>query len=152
MSSIKKKRKVIHSEGRKFVSSVIEKCDDESRNNCLKYPLNQATRRAAHYANVSETTIKKQTSKGRKVTEIKNCPPRERSVGPGLNTQLYSWTILIDVLLEELSMIFIYMKKISDTAKLLPVIKNRIHFPWGKTSLYKIMRKMGFKWKKCRSQ
>jgi hypothetical protein len=53
-----KKRKVIHSEGCEFVSSIIENCDEESRNNCLKYPLNHATHRAAHYTNVSETTIK----------------------------------------------------------------------------------------------
>jgi hypothetical protein len=56
--STKKKRKVIYSEGREFVSSIVEKCDEESRNNCLKYTLNQAMRRAAHYANVSETTVK----------------------------------------------------------------------------------------------
>jgi hypothetical protein len=82
------------------------------------------------------------------VTQVKNCPPQERSVGPGLNIQLYLWTILIDVLLE-LSMIFIYVKKkVLTLPKLLPVVKNRMHFLWGKTSLYKVMRQMGFKWKK----
>jgi hypothetical protein len=112
--STKKKRNVIHSEGREFVSLIIERCDEESRNNCLKYPLNQATRRAAHYANVSETTIKqirKEHKQRQESDPSKSYPPRERSVGPGLNIQLYSWTILIDVLLEQLSMIFIYVKK-----------------------------------------
>jgi hypothetical protein len=42
-----KERKVIHSKGREIISSIMEK-SDESQNNCLKYPLNQAKPKAQH--------------------------------------------------------------------------------------------------------
>jgi hypothetical protein len=54
--------------------------------------------RAVHYANVSETTIKqirKEHKQRQESDPNKKCLLQERSVGPDLNIQLCSWTILM---------------------------------------------------------
>jgi hypothetical protein len=34
----------------------------------------------------------------------------------------------------------------------LPVIKEKLHFPWGPKSLGRVVKRMGFKWIKCQSK
>ena len=57
-SKQRKKSFVVHSEGRKIISNIIEKCDEEKRQNSLTYPLNEATKRAAYYCDKSESFSK----------------------------------------------------------------------------------------------
>ena len=39
-------------------------------------------------------------------------------------------------------------KKVPTVAKLLPVVKGKIYFPWGNSSLQKIIKEIGFKLKR----
>jgi hypothetical protein len=133
MSSTKKKRKVIHSEGREIVGSVIEKCDEESRNNCLKYRLNQATRRAAHYANVSETTIK-QIRKEHKQRQESDRNKKLSTPGKKRRTRPQHTTVFLDefdrcVIRRTIHDFYLRERKVSTLLKLLPVIKNNTSFP-----------------------
>jgi hypothetical protein len=34
----------------------------------------------------------------------------------------------------------------------LPVIKEKIHFPWGPKFLGRVVKRIGFKWRKCQSK
>jgi hypothetical protein len=43
-------------------------------------------------------------------------------------------------------------KRVPTIPMLLPVIKEKIHFPWGPKSLGRVVKRMGFKWRKCKSK
>ncbi|XP_035218015.1 uncharacterized protein LOC118191329 [Stegodyphus dumicola] len=44
---------------------------------------------------------------------------------------------------------YIKEKKVPSVRKLLPVLRQKIDFPWQKDSLCKVLRSMNFRWKKC---
>jgi hypothetical protein len=125
-----------------------------SRNNCLKYSSNQATLRAAHYASVSERTIK-QIRKEHKQRQESDPNTKLSTPGKKHRTSPQQITVFVDdfdrCVIRTIHDFYLRERKVP-LPKLLPVIKNRISFPWGKRSLHKIMRYMGFKWKTCRSQ
>ena len=56
---LRKKGVALHSKERDVIKSIIEICDLEAREKSLIFPVKQATKRAAHYAKVSERTIKR---------------------------------------------------------------------------------------------
>jgi hypothetical protein len=60
----------IHSEGREIIANIIEKCDEEKALMQFLLPLSKASKRAAMYAGVSCSAIKKirQENKARKET------------------------------------------------------------------------------------
>jgi hypothetical protein len=48
---------------------------------------------------------------------------------------------------------FYFQQKIVPTCKkLLPALKERINFDWKVTTLRRILKEMGFKWKRCGSR
>jgi hypothetical protein len=47
---------------------------------------------------------------------------------------------------------YVQEKRVPTIPKLLPVIKEKIHFPWGPKSLGKVVKRMGFRWRKCQSK
>jgi transposase len=47
---------------------------------------------------------------------------------------------------------YVQAKRVPTIRKLLPVIKEKIHFPWGLKSLGRVVKRMGFKWRKCQSK
>jgi hypothetical protein len=141
MSWPKKEKKFIHSEGQEIITSIIEKCDKESRNNCLKYSSNQATLRAAHYASVSERTIK-QIRKEHKQRQESDPNTKLSTPGKKRRTSPQQITVFVDdfdrcVIRRTIHDFYLRERKVPTLPKLLPVIKNRISFPWGKRSLYK---------------
>jgi hypothetical protein len=68
----RKTNRTIHSEGREIITNIIEKCDEEKAQIQFLLPLSKATKRAAMYAGVSCSAIKKirQENKARKETQI----------------------------------------------------------------------------------
>jgi hypothetical protein len=47
---------------------------------------------------------------------------------------------------------YVQEKRVPAISKLLPIIKEKIHFPWGSKSLGRIVKRMGFMWRKCQSK
>ncbi|KAJ4444763.1 hypothetical protein ANN_06560 [Periplaneta americana] len=43
-------------------------------------------------------------------------------------------------------------KRVPTIRKLLPVIKDKINFPWSHTTLLKVVKELGFKWKKSQNR
>jgi hypothetical protein len=64
----------IHSERREIIANIIEKCDEEKAQMQFILPLSKTTKRAATYAGVSCSAIKKirQENKARKETHPGN--------------------------------------------------------------------------------
>lgn len=150
-----KKNKVIHREGREIISHVIEKCDEEAENNSFSHLAKQATRRAAFYTGVSETTIKLIRKENKRRNESdqnaslstpgkKRAKKRQNTVSVDDFDQCVIRNVIHDFYVRE--------KKVPTIANLLPVIKNKIDFPWGRKSLNRLLKQMGFKWRKCKSK
>jgi hypothetical protein len=66
----RKTNTTIHSEGREIIANITEKCDQKKAQMQFLLPLSKATKRAAMYAGVSCSAIKKirQENKARKET------------------------------------------------------------------------------------
>jgi hypothetical protein len=47
---------------------------------------------------------------------------------------------------------YVQEKRVPTIPKLLPVFKEKIYFPWGLKSLGRVVKRMGFKWRKCQSK
>jgi hypothetical protein len=43
-------------------------------------------------------------------------------------------------------------KKVPTIPELLPITNKKIHFHWGRKSLERIVKSLGFKWRKCQSK
>jgi hypothetical protein len=68
----RKTNTTFHSEGREIIANIIEKCDEEKAQMQFLLPLSKATKRAAMYAGVSCSAIKKirQENKHIRVTVV----------------------------------------------------------------------------------
>lgn len=147
-----KSNKTIHSEGREIISSVIEKCDEESRKGAYSFTVKNATARAAYYTGVSEFTVKKIRKEHN--TRLENCPDQRLSTpGKRRKTRPNHTVVSVDefdrcVIRRIISDFYTVQKKVPTVAKLLPVVKEKIYFPWGNSSLLKIIKEIGFKWKR----
>ena len=61
---------MVHREARQLISSVVEKCDEESARNTSQFPLKQATKRAAYYCGKLENFIKRIRKEHRLLEQI----------------------------------------------------------------------------------
>jgi hypothetical protein len=118
----------ILSEAREIIANIIEKCDEEKLNNHLLLPLPKATERATVYAGASYTTVKtiRKEDKKRKQNDFGKC-----------------------VIRNEIHNFFIQEKRVPTIPKLSPIIKSKINFPWGKAYLHRVIKSMGFTWRRC---
>ena len=57
-----------------------------------------------------------------------------------------------DVIRRTVHDFYIREKKVPFLSKLLPVIKEKINFPWGREFLKQILHEIGFKWKKSQDK
>ncbi|XP_068081808.1 uncharacterized protein [Anabrus simplex] len=138
MEPCRKKGKTIHSEAREVIRHVIQECDEEAREGQLKHLLRQTNLRVSNYTGISVSTVsrirKESTAAGDTSlsTPGKHRPqPEERKVQcDGFNR---------DVIREVIQDFYVVQKK------------EKIKFPWGVHSLRRILRDMGFKWKKCQN-
>jgi transposase len=150
-SGERKRNFVVHSEGREIISNIIEKCDEEKKRNSLTYPLNQATKRAAYYCSKSEGFIKN-------VRKERKCNPEGKLCTPGKKRKTREKRKLFcddfdKCVVRNIVQEFYKNKNVVPTVKkLLPIVKERIHFPGGTKSLTRVLKSVGFKWRKCRSK
>ncbi|KAJ8868123.1 hypothetical protein PR048_031932 [Dryococelus australis] len=97
-----------HREERDIISTVIEKCGDEAKQQVLSLLVNQATRRAAFYTGVG-IIITKQIRKGSKITTE-------------TGQQIF--------IRNNIHVFYVREKNVPTTTKLLPIVKNEIDFLW----------------------
>nr|XP_012135350.1 PREDICTED: uncharacterized protein LOC105661840 isoform X2 [Megachile rotundata] len=147
----RKSGQTIHSEARNIIRHVIRKCDEEARKRQFLYPLQQATIRASEYTGVSVTTITRIRKEDTKYGENESLPSpgkkRAKSEDKKFHCSLENETIIRNIIYE-----FYVVKKISPTGRtLLKAIQEKIDFPWGLTTLYRLLKRMGFTWKKTHS-
>ena len=151
-----RKNKVIHTEGREIISKVIEGCDAEARENAYKLNVKQATKRAAFYTGVGITTIKtiRKDNHERNINrpdELLSTPGKKRKTRPEhtvMNVDDFDRCVIKNIIHD----FYVRERKVPSVPKLLPVIRSKIHFPWERKSLNRLLIQMGYKWKKCQSR
>lgn len=155
MASSSKRFKVVHSEGRNIIKNVILFCDEEAASNQYKYPVKQATKRVAALAGTSESTVKRIR---REIVMLKDTE-ETKLLSPGKkrkNSLSRQTTDKIDdfdrcVIRRTINDFYCNEKKVPSVNKILPILKEKIDFSFSKTSLRKILKELGFKWKSTQS-
>ncbi|KAJ4428840.1 hypothetical protein ANN_25833 [Periplaneta americana] len=121
----------------------------------LAIPLQQATKRAAFYTGVGVTTIKKIRKESKERNEM--CPDDPLSTPGKTRIQPQHNRMIVDdfdrcVIKNIINEFYVREKKVPTVPTLLPIIRSKITFPWGCRSLNRLLRVMGYKWKKCQSK
>ncbi|XP_022824365.1 uncharacterized protein LOC111354941 [Spodoptera litura] len=147
----RKKSFIIRRQAREMAKHVLSMCEEEKRSNHFTFTVNQALDRAVYYTGLSKSVLSKikkeptdqqghlksPSKKGKKYPRVKD-----------LNVDDFDRQV-IHRCIEE----FYLTKKVVPTCKkLLLALREKIDFPWGVTSLRKLLKQMGYKWQKCHSK
>ena len=143
------KGKTIHSKERMIVSKVTEFFEKEANAQRLLLPLNQAQKRAAAATGVSLRTIKRIKKEAlSNPTEI-STPVKHRKRPARRNAVLDIFDLCV---LRNIVNDFHAAKRMPSLKTLLPVVKEKINFPWKEETLRKFLHQIGFRWKLCRDK
>lgn len=151
MEGVRKRGSTIHSEAREVIRNVIECCDREGRGKSLIEPLEQATKRAAMYCKVSKTTIKRIRKEGKTNPNRKLSSPGKKRKRPEHRNAVvddFDRRVILDTIRD----FYVTQSVVPTCKKLLPVLNEKIGFKWGEWTLRRVLREMGFKWRKCASK
>ncbi|XP_012135354.1 uncharacterized protein LOC105661841 [Megachile rotundata] len=147
----RKRGQTIHSEARNIIRNVIRKCDEEARKGQFLYPLQQANLRASEYVGVSVRTISRIRKEDSMIGEDESLPSpgkkRPKSDDNKFHCSIEDQTIIRNTIYD----FYTIMKVMPTGNKLLSAIQEKIDFPWAVTSLYRLLKRMGFTWKKTHS-
>jgi hypothetical protein len=128
-----------------IIANVIEKCYEESRQKLLLLPINKATERATMYTGKSRSSILRIR---RKYWERNATNPTQLLKSPGKKRGKRSRNVVsVDdfdrcVIRSTIQDLYIQEKKVPTIPKLLRIIKNKIHFNWGRKSLERIIKSL----------
>src|SRR5258705_586897 len=148
-----RKGKTVRSEGRQIVSNVVRFFDKEAREKEHTFPLEQATKRAASACGFSEYTIKKIRKESSDVV----AGTSSNFVSPGKHRKRPSdRNVEVDdfdkcVIRRTIHDFYIRENIVPTVRKLLPVLREKINFKWGRSSLLRVVKEMGFRFKKCQN-
>jgi hypothetical protein len=151
----RRRNKVIHSEARERISKVIQTCDEEARKKEVTFPVSQATKRATEYCGKKETLVKKIRKvigrEQRKDLE-KSCQRPVRKEIRSLKIPKFKSTISTCVIRSIIHYLYATKKEVPTAAKLLSIVTEKINFLWGRKSLTRVVKSIGFTWRKCNSK
>ena len=146
-----KKGQTVRSDARNMVRRIIKKCEEERDADRRLHPMRQPTIRVMDYTGLSKKTIQKIRKESSQIPEdtLLSSPGKKRP--RGILKKFYcsneDKAIIRNVIYE-----FYVEKKIVPSApKLLAAIREKIDFPWKLDSLHKLLKSMGFKWRKSNS-
>lgn len=151
MASSRKKGKTIHSEAREIVRQVIEKCDEEARRGETHINIHQRNARASDYTGISERTISRIRKECKEAGDSNLSTPGKHRHRPSTrNVEIDNFDL--HVIRNTIHDFYIVQKQVPTCPKLLAAVKEKIDFPWGVDSLRKILKTMGFRWKKSQNK
>ncbi|XP_034187268.1 uncharacterized protein LOC117607556 [Osmia lignaria lignaria] len=147
----RKQGQTIRSEARNIIRRVIKKCDEEARKGAMIYLLKQANLRASFYTGTCIRTISRIRKEDSTYREDEPLPTpgtkRPKREDKKFRCSLEDQAVIRGVIYD-----FYLEKKIMPTGpKILAAIREKIDFPWEIHSLYRLLQRMGFEWKKTNS-
>lgn len=147
-SSSGKRGQTIQSTERNIIACVIKCCDEEAEQKFLTVPLNKATARAARYCNTSLKTVQRIRN------ELKRSPEGAVLPTPGATRKRPDFrNAVVDefdrrVIRDVVEDFYLRQHKVPTCKMLLPVLQEKINFKWQDTTLRRILKEMGYQWKK----
>lgn len=151
---LRRKGQTIKSGSREIIGHIIDICEQEAANECLKLPLKAKTKRAALYAGVGESSIKR--IKGELFEKNRHSPDRPLK-SPGKKRPRASVVSKVDdfdfqVIRNTIEEFYLTLKRVPTCSQLLQKIREKIEFPWGRRTLNSFLKKKGFVWRKCKNK
>lgn len=151
MEPLNKKGKTIHSEAREIVRKVIQECDEEATRNTVKFAIKQANKRISNYTGISERTVTRIRKESSEAGESSLTTPGKNRPRPAIrNVTCDSFDI--NVIKMVIHNFYVVEKKVPTCKKLLANIRDKIQFPWGEQSLRRLLKRIGYQWKKCNNR
>jgi transposase len=146
-SSIKK-GKPLTSQAREIVLNVQNFCKEEKSNDSLLIPLKRVNDRVVAATGVSERTLRRIKEQHKKEGKVKT-PGKQRPQKTGQFSKLDNF--FLTALRRKVHEYFT-RKEIPNLDKLLVEAKQELEYPYGRTSLWRILREIGFKYTKRNSK
>lgn len=140
------KGRTIHSKERNVVHKVLDFFEKEAACEKLCIPIQQAQKRTAAATGVSMRTVTRIKQEAN-ISPILSTPGKRRRPNQKRNVLLSVDDFDLCVIRQTVNE-FYANNKIPSLTTLLPVIKEKIDFPWKKETLRKLLHKIGFRWKR----
>ncbi|XP_068082557.1 uncharacterized protein [Anabrus simplex] len=146
----KRPARAIHSEGRKIIAHVTECYAMEKKNKELLFPLSKSIQRAATYTGKSVATIQR-------IKAFTASYPGKSPPTPGKKRKRTQGKIELDdsekrVIRDTIENFYTVQKVVPTLKTLIPVLEKEIKWKWSPTSLRKVLKDMGFVWKKVQNK
>ncbi|XP_067013965.2 uncharacterized protein [Anabrus simplex] len=144
-----KRPRAIHRDGRRIIAQIAECCDLEKEKKQLLVPLNKSIERVAAYTGKSVATIKR-------IRAFSASHPGECPSTPGKKRERTQGKIKLNdfdkrVVRDTIEDFYAVQKVVPTVNKLIPVLEKEIKWKWSSTSLRKVLKNMGFVWKKVQN-
>ncbi|XP_076298376.1 uncharacterized protein LOC143217712 [Lasioglossum baleicum] len=142
----RKRGQTIRSDARNIVRQLIIKCDEEARTGQLRNNIKQANFRISDYSGVSISSISRlrkgdlESDGEEKLSSPGKKRPRKSVKDCSEDTKITIRNVIYSFYTEK--------KIVPSGPMLLAAIQEKIYFPWKLHSFYRLLRSMGFKWRK----
>lgn len=140
----RKQGKTIRSGAREIIAHVIDACDQEAENNSLLISLKQRTQRAVLYTGVSESTVKKIRQEHRSRPALDASLVTSWKKRPRLSFNETIDDLDFQVIRRTIEDFYINLKQVPTCGKLIPALRAKIDFPYGRRTLQRLLHSRGF--------
>ncbi|XP_026736437.1 uncharacterized protein LOC113499995 [Trichoplusia ni] len=143
--------KRIQSSGRKIVLAVRDFCEREKDNNAPLIPFGNVRQRVAAITGISEKTVSTITKEGEVAASTSHkisTPRKKRTQEKKIKLDDFD----LCAIRNKIHQMYTVRKEVPTLGKLLAELKIDINFRGGRTTLWKIIRQIGFRFKKCGSK
>lgn len=151
MSSKRKKGKTIHAAAKEIICRVTDVCDEEANTGEIRFRLHQTQCRIADYTGVSERTVSRIKKECEMAGNSKLSTPGKLRPYRMSNIAHLDY-FGIHVIRNTINDFYLFQKGELNSSKLLEAVKEKIDFPGSSHTLRKLLRDMGFKWKRCKNK
>lgn len=134
-SSVMPKGQIVRSEARALVKNIIAACEEERHENRLKFPLWKPTVRAAHYAGLGISTIKRIKSQCKDGNEPSS-PVRYQAGKKSFRIALSEKEMC--AIRDEVQKYYLEHRNSPTSDKVLQFMQNRIAFKWKRETLRQV--------------
>ncbi|XP_076643316.1 uncharacterized protein LOC143353694 [Halictus rubicundus] len=146
----RKKGQVVRSEARNMARRVIKRCDEEARVQGIRYRVQQSTLRASDYTGLSTRTIHRIRKASKAISDEQSLStPGEKRPRRKESARKFHCTEEDKAVIRQIiSEFYTEKERVPTGKKLLVAIRQKIPFRGTVHSLYRVLKSMGFKWKR----
>lgn len=147
MSSLRKKGQIVHNAAKEIICHVIDVCDEEASTGTVRFPLQQRNMRVSDYTGVSDRTISRIRKECKQAGDSKLRTPgkhRPRTLSTVAHLDYFGMYMVRNIIKD----VYLLQKGEITCSKLLETVKEKLDFPWSVYTLRRLLKDIGFKWKR----